>query len=171
MRPRRFQATATAIRASPYIIVIPLLLFSVMLAVGIWATVAGADGDAAAARVAAYSRLDAVSANLELTFAQSAVPVRSLANLVQQVPDYDTVIKMWSTWVSTFFSWIPGKELTSRGNSLAITPAGRVAAMYPMLNSTAVGLDILQPRLRDQAIPVIVGGRIKVTGKSKNIGI
>ncbi|GFH28552.1 phosphodiesterase [Haematococcus lacustris] len=144
---RRLKATATAVRAGPYILAIPLLLFALMVALGIWATIAGAAGDAAAARVAANSQLNVVCASLELTFAQSVVPVRSLANLVQQVPDYDTVIKMWSTWVPTFYSWVRGNELADRGSSLTLMPAGRVTAVYPpsAANNTVMGLDILLP--------------------------
>ncbi|GFH21958.1 phosphodiesterase [Haematococcus lacustris] len=166
---RILKAAATASRAHPHTLAIPMLLFALSVTIGIWATVAGAAGDATAARVAAHNRLSAVSADLELTFAQSVMPVRTLANMVQQVPDYDAVMKMWRVWVPTMFGWVPGKELARRGNSLTLIPAGRVTAVYPpsAANNTIIGLDILQPGLRDEALPIISKGGMAVVGKSR----
>ncbi|KAL6762810.1 hypothetical protein V8C86DRAFT_550365 [Haematococcus lacustris] len=163
----RLKAVYREVHANPSILVIPLLLFSIVLSLGVWGVHTGATRDTAAARIAAQSRLDGVAQTLELTFARAILPVRQLAGLIQHIPNYQTLMGMWDSWIPPWWSLGPANKATA----FVMAPFGRIAATYPHTpeNKAILTLDTLaDPRSSQAILAAIMAGRTTMLGVTKS---
>ncbi|GFH12789.1 hypothetical protein HaLaN_08541 [Haematococcus lacustris] len=154
----RLKGAIGAGKANPYIVITPLLVFTTILAVGVWGVLRGANLDAAAARcnsnissmcpcsTAAQSRLDGLALNLELSFSRAALPVRQLVDLIQHFPHYATIMSMWGDWLPNWWASAPGAQSVC----MVMAPQGIITAAYPdnPLTRTLPGLNILDGMYR-----------------------
>ncbi|GFH27870.1 uncharacterized protein HaLaN_26256 [Haematococcus lacustris] len=118
-------------------------------------------------RVAAQSRLDGVAQTLELTFARAILPVRQLAGLIQHIPNYQTLMGMWDSWIPPWWSLGPANKATA----FVMAPFGRIAATYPHTpeNKAILTLDTLaDPRSSQAILAAIMAGRTTMLGVTKS---
>ncbi|KAJ9521889.1 hypothetical protein QJQ45_024759, partial [Haematococcus lacustris] len=145
------------------------MVFTTILAVGVWGVLRGANLDAAAARTAAQSRLDGLALNLELSFSRAALPVRQLVDLIQHFPHYATIMSMWGDWLPNWWASAPGAQSVC----MVMAPQGIITAAYPdnPLTRTLPGLNILDGMYRLATLSTLRSKRYKVSGPYRLPGV